>query len=169
MVSRLRNDPDRDAGFMALALREARQALDDGEVPIGAVIVAAGAVVGRAHNQTTRLRDPTAHAEILAITQAAAALENERLSSATLYVTLEPCAMCAGAAVLARVDRVVFGARDEKAGACGSVLEVLPNPRLNHRPALTAGVSAAEAEELLTSFFRARRVRDAGDAAAATE
>jgi len=153
-------DPeDRDAGYMALALKQARCALEDDEVPVGAVIVASGTIIGRAFNQTLRLKDPTAHAEILAITQAAAAMENERLTSATMYVSLEPCAMCAGALVLARVDRIVFGARDEKAGACGSVLEVIPNPRLNHRPALTGGVMARAAEELLAEFFRARRTR----------
>lgn len=142
---------------MALALREAAAALDAGEVPVGAVIVAAGSVIARAHNQVIQLRDPTAHAEMLAITQAAAALENERLGSATLYATLEPCAMCAGALVLARVGRVVAATADAKAGACGSVLDVLRHPRLNHRPRYACGVRAGDAERMLAEFFRARR------------
>jgi tRNA(adenine34) deaminase len=154
---------------MALALREAERALDENEVPVGAVVVASGTVIARAHNQVLTLRDPTAHAEMLAITQAASALENERLTSATLYVTLEPCAMCAGALVLGRVDRVVFGASDPKAGACGSVMDLLAHPQLNHAPRVTAGVSAEPARLLLQRFFAKRRSasakhRGAGDA-----
>ncbi len=147
-----------DERFMALALAEAERALREDEVPIGAVVVAAGTVIGRARNQVRQLRDPTAHAEMLAITQAAAALENERLTTATLYVTLEPCAMCAGALVLSRVDRVVFAASDAKAGACGSVLDVVREPRLNHRPAVTAGVLAERSSALLSRFFADKRV-----------
>lgn len=146
-----------DERWMATAVREAARALDADEVPIGAVIVAAGTLVARAHNQVRTLRDPTAHAEMIAITQAAEALENERLATATLYVTLEPCAMCAGALVQARVDRVVFGATDAKAGACGSVMDVLRHPASNHRPVVTGGVLAEPSAELLTEFFRARR------------
>lgn len=154
---------------MALALREAERALDENEVPVGAVVVASGTVIARAHNQVLTLRDPTAHAEMLAITQAASALENERLTSATLYVTLEPCAMCAGALVLGRVDRVVFGASDPKAGACGSVMDLLAHPQLNHAPRVTAGVSAEPARLLLQRFFAKRRSavakrRDGSDA-----
>ncbi len=150
-----------DERFMALALVEAERAEAAGEVPVGAVIVAAGAVIGRAHNQVRQLRDPTAHAEMLAITQAAAALENERLATATLYVTLEPCSMCAGALVLSRVDRVVFGAHDPKAGACGSVLDVVHEPRLNHRPAVTTGVLAERSAALLSRFFSSKRATPA--------
>ncbi len=148
-----------DERFMALALRLAQQAFEAGEVPIGAVIVSAGTVVGRAHNQMVVLRDPTAHAEMLAITQAAAALENDRLSDATLYVTVEPCPMCAGAAVWSRLRRVVFGAPDPKAGACGSVIEVLRNSRLNHRAKVRGGVLADEASRLMREFFERRRKR----------
>jgi tRNA(adenine34) deaminase len=146
-----------DERWMALALREAERALAAGEVPIGAVIVAAGTVVARSHNQNVLLRDPTAHAEMLALTQAASALENDRLTNATLYVTVEPCAMCAGAMVWARLRRVVYGAADPKAGACGSVLEVLRHPRLNHQPAVAGGVLAAESSRLLRVFFEKRR------------
>lgn len=153
-----RLDPGQDSYWMGQALREAGRALAGGEVPVGAVIVAAGSLIARAHNQMRTLRDPTAHAEILAITQAAAALENERLQGATLYVTLEPCAMCAGALVLSRIDRVVFGALDQKTGACGSVLDILSQPGLNHRPEVTSGVEAESAAALLGEFFAARRV-----------
>ena len=150
-------DAEEDERWMARALREAARALDSEEVPVGAVIVAAGTLVARAHNQVRTLRDPTAHAEMIAITQAAEALENERLVTATMYVTLEPCAMCAGALVQARVDRIVFGAADPKAGACGSGLD-LPGHRVsNHRPQVTGGVLADASGELLKEFFRARR------------
>jgi len=142
---------------MGLALREAARALEQGEVPVGAVMVSAGSVIARSHNQVRMLRDPTAHAEMLAITQASAALENERLRTVTLYVSLEPCAMCAGALVLSRVDRVVYGAADRKAGACGSVFDILADPRLNHRPVVRAGVGAAAAAAMLTEFFQSRR------------
>ncbi len=143
---------------MDLALVEAERAGDLGEVPIGAVVVSAdGAVLGRAGNRTRELADPTAHAEMLAIRQACAATGSERLHDADLYVTLEPCAMCAGAIVLARVPRVVYGTADPKAGAAGSVLDILAEPRLNHRPAVDGGVLAAECAALLTDFFTARR------------
>jgi len=146
-----------DEAAMRVALAEARKALDEGEVPIGCVIVHDGAVIGRGHNQVERLQDATAHAEIVAIGAASTALSSWRLEDCTLFVTLEPCAMCAGAIVLARVGRVVYGAHDPKAGACGSVLNVIDEPRLNHAPPVTSGVLAMEAGELLTSFFEMKR------------
>ena len=148
--------PD-DTTWMAAALEEASAAASAGEVPIGAVIVRGGAILARAGNRNLRDRDPTAHAEILAMRAAADALGSARLVGCTLYVTLEPCAMCAGAIVLARLDRVVFGAWDEKAGMAGSVGDLLRHPRLNHRPEVLAGVCAEESAELLRSFFRERR------------
>jgi len=146
-----------DAAAMAGALAEARRAFAEREVPVGCVIVRNGVVVGRGHNQVERLKDATAHAEIVAIGAASAALDTWRLDECTLYVTLEPCAMCAGAIVLSRLGRIVFGAFDPKAGACGSVLNVLDAPGLNHAPAVTSGVRADEAAELLGSFFANQR------------
>jgi len=146
---------DREA--MEAALSEARLASEAGEVPIGAVIVCEGEILARGQNSVVRLNDPTAHAEIIALRAAAAAQGNYRLNGCTLYVTLEPCAMCAGAMIHARLDRLVFAAADPKAGACGSVLEVLNHPRLNHQMQLEQGIMADEAGELLRSFFRARR------------
>ena len=148
--------PDDDR-WMGVALDEARAARDAGEVPVGAVIVRAGAELGRSGNRTIRDQDPTAHAEAIVIRTAAAELESWRLEGCTLYVTLEPCAMCAGAIVLGRVDRVVFGAWDERAGMAGSVADLLRHPKLNHRPEVLGGVRAAECAELLTGFFRSRR------------
>ena len=148
--------PD-DERWMSAALEEARSAGEAGEVPVGAVIVRGGELFARAGNRTVRDQDPTAHAEALVIRAAAATLESWRLEACTLYVTLEPCAMCAGAIVLARLDRVVFGAWDERAGMGGSVADLLRHPRLNHRPEVLAGVCALESAELLTRFFRARR------------
>src|SRR3954451_12470954 len=142
---------------MRLALREAERALEHEDVPIGAVVVHEGEVVGAAHNERERRQDPTAHAEILALRAAAAALGSWRVLDSVLYVTLEPCAMCAGAIALARVPRVVWGTADPKAGAAGSVLDVLAQPRLNHRPLVTMGVLADECAALLVDFFRARR------------
>jgi len=142
------------------ALAAAREALAAGEVPVGAVIVRGGVVLARAGNRTRRDRDATAHAESLAIRAASAALGDWRLTGCTLYVTLEPCAMCAGALVLARVSRVVFGAWDEKAGMAGSVGDLLRHPRLNHRPEVQGGVLEAECGSLLSEFFRARREAD---------
>jgi len=142
---------------MSAALQEALQAETHGDVPIGAVIVHDGSIVAAAHNERERVQDPTAHAEILALRAAAHALGSWRVLDATLYVTLEPCAMCAGAIVLARVPRVVFGCPDPKAGAAGSVLDVLGEPRLNHRPEVVGGVLEAECAEMLRAFFRARR------------
>jgi tRNA(adenine34) deaminase len=146
-----------DDEWMAAALDEARAAGAAGEVPVGALIVRDGAVLARSGNRTLRDQDPTAHAEALVIRAAAAALDSWRLDGCALYVTLEPCAMCAGAIVLARLDRVVFGAWDDKAGMAGSVADLLRHPRLNHRPEVLAGVRGVECAELLTSFFRARR------------
>jgi tRNA(adenine34) deaminase len=146
-----------DEEAMRAALLEARRALDEGEVPVGCVVVHEGTIVGRGHNQMERLADATAHAEIVAIGAASTALQSWRLADCTLFVTLEPCAMCAGAIVNARVGRVVYGALDPKAGACGSVLDVLDQPRLNHRPATTSGVLAEEAGALLTAFFEKQR------------
>ena len=147
----------RDEYFMRLALREADSALIHDDVPIGAVVVHGGEVVGAGHNERELRQDPTAHAEIIALRAAAHALGSWRVLDSTLYVTLEPCAMCAGAIVLARVPRVVYGCADPKAGAAGSVLDVLSEPRLNHRPEVTGGVLARECATLLTDFFAARR------------
>jgi tRNA(adenine34) deaminase len=143
---------------MRLALREAELALPHHDVPVGAVIVnASGAIVGAGHNERERRQDPTAHAELLALRAAATTLGHWRLLDTTLYVTLEPCAMCAGAIVLARVPRVVYGAPDPKAGAAGSVLDILAEPRLNHRPQVTGGVLQPECAALLVEFFTSRR------------
>ena len=147
----------RDEYYMRLALREAERALDHDDVPIGAVIVHEGEVIAAARNERELRRDPTAHAEILALREAATRLDSWRLLDTVLYVTLEPCAMCAGAIVLARVPRVVYGTDDPKAGAAGSVLDVLAEPRLNHRPAVAGGLLADEAAGLLRAFFAARR------------
>jgi len=147
----------RDEWFMRLALREAERALEHEDVPIGAVVVHDGEVVGAGHNERELRQDPTAHAEILALRQASTALGSWRLLDSVLYVTLEPCAMCAGAIVLARIPRVVYGTTDPKAGAAGSVLDVLAHPRLNHRPELAGGLLAAECAALLTDFFGSRR------------
>lgn len=147
-----------DLVFMDLALDQARRAGEGGDVPVGAVIVRAGAVIASAGNRTARDRDPTAHAELLVIRDAAESLDDWRLIGCTLYATLEPCAMCAGAIVLARLDRVVFGAWDPKAGMAGSLGDVLRHPRLNHRPDVLAAVRADESSALLSAFFRDRRV-----------
>jgi tRNA(adenine34) deaminase len=144
---------------MRIALDEARAAAEAGEVPVGAVVVHDGAVISRASNRTVRDQDPTAHAETLALRAASRVRASWRLVGCTLYVTLEPCAMCAGALVLARVDRVVFGAWDDKAGMAGSVGDLLRHPRLNHRPAVQSGVLADESCVLLRDFFMARRER----------
>ena len=147
----------RDDYFMRLALREAELAPGHEDVPIGAVIVRRGEVIAAARNERELRGDPTAHAEIIALREAARVVGSWRVLEAAVYVTLEPCAMCAGAMVLARVARVVFGARDPKAGACGSVLNVLAEPRLNHRPAVAGGLLGAQCGELLSTFFATRR------------
>ena len=142
---------------MAVALAEASAAAAAGEVPVGAVLLVDGVEVARAQNRMVRDREATAHAELLVLREAMRLRGADRLTGATLVVTLEPCAMCAGALVLARVDRVVFGAWDEKAGMCGSVGDILRHPRLNHRPEVRGGVCEAEASGLLKAFFAARR------------
>ena len=142
---------------MKLALKEAEVALSEGEIPVGAVIVSGDELIAKAHNQKELLKDPTAHAEIIAITQAAAALGRWRLAGTTLYITLEPCAMCAGAMVQARIPVVVFGAFDEKAGAAGSLMNLLADVRLNHQPEVISGFMAAESHQLLRAFFQNMR------------
>lgn len=142
---------------MRAALREARRAELEGEVPVGVVIVHEGRAIARAHNRPIRLSDPTAHAEILALRRAGRKLGNYRLAGCTLYATIEPCAMCASAMIHARIRRLVFGARDAKAGAAGSVLDVLNHPKLNHRVEVTGGLMEQECGDLLRGFFRARR------------
>ena len=147
----------RDEYFMRLALREAERALEHEDVPIGAVVVRDGEVIGVGHNEREVRQDPTAHAEVLALREAARAVGSWRVLDSVLYVTLEPCAMCAGAIVLARVPRVVFGTVDPKAGAAGSIFDILAEPRLNHRPAVAGGLLAEECAALLTTFFAGRR------------
>jgi tRNA(adenine34) deaminase len=147
----------RDEYFMRLALREAELAPEHDDVPIGAVVVRGGEVIAAAHNERELRGDPTAHAEVIALREAARVIGSWRVLDAAVYVTLEPCAMCAGALVLARVGRLVYGARDPKAGACGSVLDVLSEPRLNHRPDVAGGLLSAACGELLAAFFATRR------------
>jgi tRNA(adenine34) deaminase len=147
----------REDYFMRLALREAERALEHGDVPIGAVLVRDGEVVAAGHNERELRQDPTAHAELIALREAARVAGSWRVLDTVMYVTLEPCAMCAGAIVLARVARVVYGASDPKAGACGSVLDVLGEPRLNHCPDVAGGLLAQECGELLSGFFASRR------------
>jgi tRNA(adenine34) deaminase len=142
---------------MRRAIWLAKKAARRGEVPIGAVLVRDGKIISEGYNLTRTWHDPTAHAEILAIQRAAKKIRNERLLGAILYVTLEPCAMCAGAVVQARLSSVVYGAKDPKAGACGSVFCVIPNVKLNHRPVVKGGVLAKECGKILTNFFKKRR------------
>lgn len=149
-----------DELFMREALAEARLALEKGEVPVGAVVVVGGRIIGRGHNRREELQDPTAHAELLALREATSALGGWRLTGATLYSTLEPCAMCAGALVLARVDRLVYGAEDPKAGAAGTLWDIVRDRRLNHRLEVVRGVLAEEAGELLSRFFGSLRAGD---------
>ena len=146
-----------DEQYVRNALDLARQAVKRNDVPIGAVVVRDGSIIAAASNRTIRDQDPTAHAELLAIREASAKLDRWRLDDCTLYVTLEPCAMCAGAIVLSRLKRVVFGGWDDKAGMAGSVGDLLRHPRLNHRPEVRAGVLAAECASLLEDFFRSQR------------
>jgi tRNA(adenine34) deaminase len=147
----------KDEYFMRLALREAERSVTHDDVPVGCVIAADGEVIAAAPNERELRGDPTAHCEVLALREAARVLGSWRLPGAVLYVTLEPCAMCAGAIVLARVPRVVFGALDPKTGACGSVLDVTGEPRLNHRPEVAGGLLADESAALLRGFFATRR------------
>jgi tRNA(adenine34) deaminase len=146
-----------DEQYMRIAIDQARIAEENGDVPIGAVIAHDGQIIGKAYNQREQLQDPTAHAEIIALTQAAAALENWHLNGCTIYVTLEPCPMCAGALVLARIERLVYGCDDPKTGACGSLYNIVQDERLNHRLEVTSGVLADECSELLQRFFQKRR------------
>jgi tRNA(adenine34) deaminase len=147
----------RDDYFMRLALREAERALEHDDVPIGAVVVRGGEVVATGHNERELRQDPSAHAEIIALREAARVAGSWRVLDAVLYVTLEPCPMCAGAIVLARVPRVVYGASDPKAGACGSVIDILGEARLNHRPEVAGGLLMEECGALLSEFFASRR------------
>ncbi len=146
-----------DERYMRMALAEAETALEHDDVPVGAVIVRDGVVIGRAHNQREMLNDPTAHAEIIALTQAASALGAWRLTACTAYVTIEPCVMCAGALVQARVARLVYGAHDRKAGACVSLYRIPEDVRLNHRITVVSGVLEEECSRILREFFQARR------------
>jgi tRNA(adenine34) deaminase len=146
-------DSPNDEHFMRHAMREAEKAYEADEVPIGAVVVHENRIIGRGYNQTERLQDPTAHAEMIAITAAAEYLGSRRLLDCTMYVTLEPCAMCSGAVVLARLPRLVYAATDPKAGASGSLYEITSDPRLNHRCVVVSGVMADESAALLRAFF----------------
>ena len=146
-----------DEKFMTVALEEARLAAEEGEVPVGAVLVIHDEVIAQAHNLRESLSDPTAHAEMLVLREASQKLDRWRLTDATLYVTMEPCAMCAGAAVLARVSRIVYGCRDPKAGACGSVLDIPREPQLNHRVEVIGGVLKQPCQEIVQMFFEKRR------------
>lgn len=152
-------DAKRDEALMRMALREAAAALDHDDVPVGAVVAYRGRAIGRGHNQREQLHDPTAHAEMIAISAAAAHLHSWRLDHCTLYVTLEPCVMCAGAMVLARLPRLVYATDDPKAGACGSVYDVVRDRRMNHRIEVCGGVLAADGAALLRAFFREQRRR----------
>jgi tRNA(adenine34) deaminase len=156
MASRAMEKAD-DNAMMAQAIEQARLGASEGEVPVGAIVVAEGKIVAAAHNRPIALNDPTAHAEILALREAAASLGAYRLVGATIYVTLEPCVMCIGAMINARIARLVFGARDEKAGAVGSVYDLGRDGILNHRIEVTSGVMEPECAEILREFFRARR------------
>ncbi len=147
----------RDEHFMRLALREASRAVEHDDIPVGAIVVHDGEVIGAGHNERELREDPTAHAEMIALRAAARALGSWRVLDSVLYVTLEPCAMCAGAIVLARIPRVVFGTTDPKAGASGSVLDVLAEPRLNHRPQVQSGLLADQCGDMLRAFFASRR------------
>ncbi len=151
---------DTDHYFMQLALREAEIAFEAGEVPVGAVVALNGTLIGRGHNQVEQLGDPTAHAEMIAITAAAEHFESWRLLDAELYCTLEPCAMCAGAIILARISRLVFGARDPKFGACGSLFFIPGDTRVNHHVSVTEGIMAEEISTLMKEFFAQRRKAD---------
>jgi len=145
---------------MQAAIREALTAEENGDVPIGCVIVHKGGIIAKAHNQREQLTDPTAHAEMIAITQAASQLQSWRLHGCTIYVTLEPCPICAGALVLGRIDRLVYGCRDPKTGACGSLYNIVQDQRLNHRIEITAGVLEQDCSAMLSDFFARRRLEN---------
>jgi tRNA(adenine34) deaminase len=148
-----------DEKFMTVALKEAHRAAEEGEVPIGAVLVMNGEVIARAHNLREGLADPTAHAEVLTLREASQRLCRWRLTDATLYVTMEPCAMCAGAAVLARLSRIVYGCRDPKAGACGTVFDIARAPQLNHQVEVIGGIMEKACQETVQRFFEQRRAK----------
>ena len=154
------NNSKEDQQYMRAAIEAARIAEENGDVPIGAVIVYKKQIIARAYNQREQLADPTAHAEIIALTQAAAFVENWRLHGCTMYVTLEPCPMCAGALVLARMDRLVYGCDDPKTGACKSLYNIVQDERLNHRLEVTSGILAADCSKLLQEFFQGRRIEN---------
>src|SRR5947207_10975703 len=156
-------EPPNDEYFMREALRQAQKACDAGEVPVGAVVVLAGKIIGRAHNQVELLKDATAHAEMLALTQAEAAVGDWRLTECDLYVTKEPCPMCAGALVHTRIRRVIFGCADPSAGAAGSITNLLQMPTLNHRCDISSGVLRDKCSAILQDFFRKRRDEQTGD------
>jgi len=149
----------RDAQYMQEALKEAQKALEEDEVPVGAVIVYQGKIIARSHNQVERLKDPTAHAEMLALTSASSYLGNKWLSNTSIYVTIEPCSMCAGALVLARINSLYFGARDPKAGACGSVVNIVNHKKLNHHIKVKSGILEEKCGFLLKGFFKRKRTR----------
>jgi tRNA(adenine34) deaminase len=157
-----RRAPSADERFMRMALREAERGALEGEVPVGAVVVQEGHVLARAHNRPIHLHDPSAHAEVLALRRAARKLRNYRLEGCELYVTIEPCAMCVGAIVQARLRRIMFGSRDLKAGACGSALRVLNHRKLNHRVDVAGGILAADCALVIQEFFRKRRSLERG-------
>jgi tRNA(adenine34) deaminase len=161
MIAPQHKQVEADEQFMCLALDQAKIAEENGDVPIGAVIVHNDTIIAKAYNQREQLQDPTAHAEIIALTQAAAALENWHLNGCTMYVTLEPCPMCAGALVLSRMDRLVYGCADPKTGACGTLYNIVEDERLNHRLEVTGDVLADECSELLQQFFQKRREENA--------
>jgi tRNA(adenine34) deaminase len=165
MLSSRMLDAETDAGFMQQALRMAKKAFKAGEVPVGAIVVQGGRIIARAYNQVELLKDATAHAEMLAVTQAEAAVGDWRLNDCDLYVTKEPCPMCAGALVHVRIRRVIFGCVDPRGGAAGGLLNLLQNPSLNHRCEITPGVLSDESAALLQSFFRSRRKANGGDLA----
>ena len=146
-----------DVRFMREALKQARLAAENNEVPVGAVIVHEGRTIAKAHNQVETLRDPTAHAEMIAMTQAANALSSKWLNACTLYVTIEPCSMCAGAIVLARLKKICFGASDPKTGACGSVINIVRHDKLNHKVSVSGGILETECGELVSRFFQQKR------------
>ncbi|HDZ69246.1 MAG TPA: nucleoside deaminase [Phycisphaerales bacterium] len=154
------NDSKEDERFMNMAAEAARVAEDNGDVPIGAVIVFENRIIARAYNQKEQLQDPTAHAEIIALTQAAAALQSWRLNGCTIYVTLEPCPMCAGALVLSRMNRLVYGCDDPKAGACKSMYNIVQDGRLNHRLEVTGGIMEDQCRGQLQEFFAKRRIEN---------
>jgi tRNA(adenine34) deaminase len=155
--------PERHRRFMEEALKEAARAADDGEVPVGCVVVHHDRIVGRGHNQRERFQDATAHAEMIAISAACRTLETWRLEDCTLYVTLEPCPMCAGAIVLSRIEKLIFAAHDPKAGACGTLFDLVRDDRLNHTVEVVSGLMAEDAQALLQKFFR--RLRKHGEPA----